>query len=370
MEKLFQTIDAAMNWVTRPEILIGLSTLVLILMVMYPRTWTQPKWAMSVTIFGVALFFYSWFDWPGVSHQAFRDSVTKADNIPIVMIIGLLWFFMWLSFRKGSINDERADRGEPPLEAAEKSRKILVWPDLVYTELIAMVLCMVLLIVWSVLIKAPIEEPANAARTPNPSKAPWYFLGLQELLVYFDPWLAGVVVPGTIIIGLIAIPYVDRNPKGNGYYTIDERKMAIFIFLFGFLVLWVVQMFIGTFLRGPGWNFFGIYEDWTTHKTVPLRNVDVSEIFFVSMMGMKVEPEAWYIREIPGLLLLGFYFAVLPLIITKLWGMKLFRELGALRYGVVINLALFMGLTPLKMIARWLFNLKYFVNIDEILLNV
>ena len=102
-----------------------------------------------------------------------------------------------------------------------------MWPDLVYTELISLILCSVVLIVWSIFLKAPLEQPANRSMTPNPSKAPWYFLGLQEMLVYFDPWLAGVVLPGLIIVGLIAIPYIDKNPKGNGYYTFNERKAEI-----------------------------------------------------------------------------------------------------------------------------------------------
>jgi len=104
---------------------------------------------------------------------------------------------------------------------------------------------------------APLEQPANPAATPNPSKAPWYFLGLQEMLVYYDPWYAGVVLPTIIIVGLMAIPYIDLNPKGNGYYTFAERKFSISIFLFGYLALWVFMIITGTFLRGPGWNFFG-----------------------------------------------------------------------------------------------------------------
>ncbi len=78
-----------------------------------------------------------------------------------------------------------------------------------------MVLLTVVLVVWSIGLKAPLEEPANSAMAPNPSKAPWYFLGLQEMLVYFDPWMAGVVLPGLIIVGLMAIPYIDTNPQGQ-----------------------------------------------------------------------------------------------------------------------------------------------------------
>ena len=101
------------------------------------------------------------------------------------------------------LNDRRIAAGQGPIEKAESDR-VWVWPDLVYTELISLILCSVVLIVWSIFLKAPLEQPANPANTPNPSKAPWYFLGLQEMLVYFDPWLAGVVLPGLIIVGLIA----------------------------------------------------------------------------------------------------------------------------------------------------------------------
>src|SRR4051812_17100626 len=116
--------------------------------------------------------------------------------------------------------------------------KVHTWPYLVRAEFIAGCVMVLGLLVWSICIDAPLEDPANPAKTPNPSKAPWYFLGLQEMLVYFDPWIAGVVLPTLIITGLMMIPYVDINPNGNGYYTIKERSFAITTFLFGFLGLW------------------------------------------------------------------------------------------------------------------------------------
>src|SRR5919199_3095028 len=150
--------------------------------------------------------------------------------------------------------------------AQEKKRpivaddKIYTWPNLVRGEFLVAMFVTIVLILWALLIDAPLEEPANPTRTPNPSKAPWYFLGLQEMLVYFDPWNAGVVLPSLIIVGLMVIPYVDINPKGNGYYTFAERKAEITIFLFGFVVLWCSLIVLGTFLRGPNWNFFGPFE--------------------------------------------------------------------------------------------------------------
>jgi hypothetical protein len=363
---VFQAIDGFLNWLTDPRILFPFSAVLLLASLKFARVWTKPPITLAITAGAVALFVYSLLDWPGVSHEQFRLSVGKADNVPIVMILALLFFFFWLSLRRAVENDDRIAKGQPPVEAAEKSRKVLVWPDLVYTELISMVIVGVVLIVWSIYLPAPIEEPANSARTPNPSKAPWYFLGLQELLVYFDPWLAGVAIPALIMVGLIAIPYIDRNPKGNGYYTLRERKGAIAVFLFGFFVLWVANVFIGTFLRGPGWNFFGIYEMWDPAKQPYLGNVDVSELVWVKLFGMTAVPENVLLRELPGILMVIGYMTVVPLIFAATIGKKLFRELGAIRFGVLVNLGLIMLALPLKMVARWLFNLKYVVNTGDV----
>ena len=133
--------------------------------------------------------------------------------------------------------------------------------------------------------------------------------------------------------------------------------------IFGFLILWVLQVFLGTFLRGPGWNFFGIYEYWDHNKIESLKNIDVSEIFFINLLGMH-EPDNVWLRELPGILLVVGYMTIFPLLIAKTVGKKLFRELGAIRFGVVVNLALIMIGVPIKMILRWTMNLKYVVNLD------
>ena len=130
-----------------------------------------------------------------------------------------------MSFIKGPTLAKEKD-----LEISEN--ELPTWPYLVRKEFLAAIICTIILIVWSILLDAPLEELSDPTMTPNPAKAPWYFLGLQEMLVYFDPWIAGVVFPTLIIIGLMAIPYVDFNPKGNGYYTLKERKFAMLTFLF------------------------------------------------------------------------------------------------------------------------------------------
>jgi hypothetical protein len=304
----------------------------------------------------------------GTFDPNFRLIVTKPDNVPIVGLIFLLLFFVWYSIREGVLNDRRIAAGNGPIEKAESDR-VWVWPDLVYTELISLILCSVVLIVWSILLKAPLEQPANPANTPNPSKAPWYFLGLQEMLVYFDPWLAGVVLPGLIIVGLICIPYIDKNPKGNGYYTFTERKAEITIFLFGFAVLWSSLIVLGTFLRGPNWNFFGPFEFWDIHKLAALTNVNLSE--YVWVRGLRTSyPSMYLVRELPGIVLVLFYVLALPVIFAKGVFKSYFEKLGAPRYYVTAFLFLMMLSLPLKMLARWIFNLKYIVAIPEIFFNI
>jgi hypothetical protein len=298
----------------------------------------------------------------------FRDIVTKPDNVPIVGLIVLVGYFTWLSLRRAVINDSRMALGLPNLEEQEPS-KTLTWPDLVYTELIAMVLQTVFLVIWGIVLQAPLEQPASSTVAPNPSKAPWYFLGLQEMLVYFDPWMAGVVLPSLIIVGLMAIPYIDTNKSGNGYYTYAQRKFAYITFQYGFLVLWVILILLGTFLRGPNWNFFGPYEYWDVHKLIPLNNVNLSDIFWVELMG-RSKPKAILVREFPGLLICLGYFAVLPLLLGKLFFKKVIAQGGMIRYSVMVVLLLFMASLPIKMVLRWTINLKYLVAIPEYFFNI
>src|SRR2546426_4564436 len=120
----------------------------------------------------------------------------------------------------------------------------LTWPYFMYSIVLCFLLTTVVLWVWSMVMPAPLETLADPNTTPNPSKAPWYFVGLQELLVYFDPWIAGVVMPGLIIVGLMAIPYIDTNPKGVGYYAWKERKFANTGFMLG-IVMWFTLIAIG-----------------------------------------------------------------------------------------------------------------------------
>jgi hypothetical protein len=360
--------------IANPISYFAISILLFVLMVWLRDWWTRPTPAwilLNLSILFVAL---------SMTDYDFRQIVGKPDNVPIVGMLFLGGYFTWLYFRQAVENDRRLAAGRP-VQEKELSQQVLVWPDLVYTEMVCMVLLTALLIVWGVALQAPIEEPGSAVKTPNPSKAPWYFLGLQEMLVYYDPWMAGVVLPLIILGGLMAIPYIDFNQRGNGYYCYNDRKFAVNIFLFGFLPLWVGMIVLGTFIRGPNWNMFGFYEYWDVHKLEVLNNINLSDLLWVDWLGRSLPKPtndmnlaqsigAILLRESLGIVLVLGYLIVLPPLMAVTIFRNMYVRMGFVRYMVMANLMLFMAALPLKMLLRWFFNLKYIVAIPEWFFNI
>ena len=216
---------------------------------------------------------------------------------------------------------------------------VFTWPTLVVKEFLAAIFVTVGLLFYSFFVNAPLREISDPAHAENPAKAPWYFAGLQEQLVYFDPWFAGVVLPSIIVVGLILLPYLDNNPKGNGYFTFKERKFAIPVFVSGY-VFWYVLVYVGTALRGPFWTFFWPWQEWTHDFPVPppLHNLSLP-------VGIAV--------------LIGFYAAgfAIPIFIKK----DFFRNMGVVRYALTMGLLLTMIGTAGKIFLRLVFDLKYII---------
>lgn len=308
----------------------------------------------------------------------FAQIVLKPDNVPIVAMIFLLGFFTWLGTAQAVENDQRLRKGQAPQEK-DFAEKTLVWPDLVYIELICMVALTALLIVWALLLRAPLEPPANPSLTPNPSKAPWYFVGLQEMLVFFDPAIAGVVLPTLIILGLALIPFLDFRPEGSGYYSIAGRKFGYVVFMFGFLQLWILLILVGTFLRGPNWSFFGLYEPRDPHKMPLFANVRLAELFWTSWLGVALpQPPAegglarlaailW--REIAGMAALLAYFVGIPFALGRTLMRRHRARMGKARFAAMILLLMMMLALPIKMLLRWTCNLSYVVSMPEYYFN-
>jgi hypothetical protein len=227
----------------------------------------------------------------------------------------------------------------PAPDAAPGGRpdEVAVFPDLVYKEFLAALLISIVLLAWSLAIDAPLRPEANPGSTENPAKAPWYFVGLQELLVYFDPWIAGVGIPTLIIVGLMIIPYLDTTRHMTGQYTFRHRRLAIWNFLFGF-GLWWVLIAVGQFLRGTDWQFYWPWESWTIAK--------------VSAQSLWSFP--WWF----GLPFLILYFGGGLILPARLWPW-LYRGLGCGRYVAVMVFTLIMYAMPLKIILRLFLGVKY-----------
>ena len=300
------------------------------------------------------------FDW----HQLWK-LVSAPDNVPIVLLLILVPFYVWLAFSQARKNDRLIEEleADPDLRKTHHRKyhpyhpswpkMVHVWPHLLKREFLAAIIVTTVLIIWSIFIDAPLEEPANPNLTMNPSKAPWYFLGLQEMLVYFDPWIAGVVLPSIILLGLMAIPYIDINPLGNGYYTWKQRKFAITTFCIGFLVLWILLIIIGTFIRGPGWMWFWPGETWDHHRVVHEYNRDLHQFF-----GIEGTWPAFFF----GLGVVLLYGGVVGA--ASHWAFKKFMpdmmaRIGKLQYFVLMNLWVMFWLLPVKMVLRLGFTVKY-----------
>jgi hypothetical protein len=349
--------------------------------------------AVIVALLGLYVFFIVQ-DW----HQIWKI-VSAPDNVPIVAMLFLVPFFTWLGIKQARANDHLVETLEADPKLAKThhrkaepwrpgwAKELHVWPYLVRIEFLAAVIVTVVLYVWSLTLNAPLEEPSNPNLTMNPSKAPWYFLGLQEMLVYFDPWIAGVVMPTLIMIGLMVFPYVDSNPLGNGYYTYRQRRFAVNMFGWGFL-MWIMLIFIGTFIRGPGWIWFWPGETWDHNTVVFDRNRDVHEIVGLTVANFPNHPTLmkWFVIPAFGFLLVAGFFIIGALLFHwlmlrgqfklrylkswtsfKTWATvsgeferKLLDNTSLLQYWTFQFFAITVLLAmPVKLLLRQLFTIKY-----------
>lgn len=314
--------------------------------------------------------------------------------IAVPFITGVLMIVHFWRIRKDGFSAAALPNEGP-------NQKIEVWPNLVVREYIGAILMLIFLVAWSILQNAPLEGIADPNVTPNPSKAPWYFLGLQELLVYFDPWIAGVLLPGVIVGGLIAIPYLEPDPNhGVGYYSVKDRPFASTIFLFG-IAAWFVLIIVGVFFRGPNWAWYWPWESWLYHKppdpptfTLPLAlgGALITLYFAVGMVlprlitkVINIKPAIWKtlvisigVSAIVGALPMFsfvqgiwagfglFLYVVLGFFLPQ----KYLKGISIIRYTVCMLLLLLMISVFLKMALRLGFNVKYIVSIPQVSLNI
>lgn len=336
--------------------------------------WTRPQvgWTLVNIIFYTGVFTGAAPRWVA--------ALTDSETFAVTAMLGVSLFFVWYGLKQAAENDRRRALGQAPIEV-ELSDKVPTWPNLVYIELICILVVLTIILLWALAFPAPLEAPADPAVTPNPAKAPWYFVGIQELLVYFDPSIAGVVLPTLALVALVLLPYLDRNPRGNGYYTFRERRWAISLFVFGFVGVWWFLIVIGVFFRGPGWTFGTSLSPAEvtppgTSEFVPPPSRPLSEYVWNVPIGTAVsdrpaaKPKAAtmpaFVRELPGIVVLLLYFWVLPLWLSRGPLRPVRQSLGGVRYWTAALLLLALGTIPLKMLVHFVFRVSYLVALPEL----
>ncbi len=216
----------------------------------------------------------------------------------------------------------------------------LFFPNFVMKELCVGLFFLIIIFMWAYFKDAPLYELADPSETPDHIKAAWYFVGLQELLAYFDPYLAGVIIPSSILAGLYLAPFLDPDPvKGIGRFAWKERKFAMCTFVGGFAFWWILVI-IGWYLRGPMWAFYWPWED--------------QHVIKVSATLM------WDLPLPAGIAYIAVFFAlgvIMPAVIFP----KFFYRMGIIRYLITMNLWTGMLFVLSKMILRNLFHIKYFL---------
>jgi hypothetical protein len=243
-------------------------------------------------------------------------------------------------YEAGEMKEKENSAGGEKTSSTQATEQVFAVPDLVMLEFVAILAALIVLTAWSLEVDAPLKAIADPNWTENPAKAPWYFVGLQEVLVYFDPWIAGVCAPALIILGLAFIPYLDPNPKGVGEYNFRDRRVVVTVFLIGY-VLWFVLIAIGQWFRGPSWQFYWLWEDWAVAKEADQMLVNL--------------PNLW------GVILLAAYFAagyVIPARVFK----DLYKALGLARYIIACTFVLLMFGIMFKIVLRLAFHVKYIIT--------
>jgi hypothetical protein len=222
----------------------------------------------------------------------------------------------------------------------EKAKKVNVWPHLVFREFVVALFITFAFTVISLLFDAPLEGIADPTHTPSPAKAPWYFVGIQELLVYFDPWIAGVMIPVIIIFGLMAIPYLDPSQEDSGFYGFAKRRFPISMFSIG-LAMWFALIAVGALFRGSGWEWYWPWEDRSLDRMTLQSTKDLAPFI--------------------GGPLVFLYFG-LGLLIPALVKKTYYKKPGLVRYTIQTVLILMMFGVFGKILLRLLFNIKYILK--------
>ena len=293
----------------------------------------------------------------GLLDAGFRRLALAPERLPVAALAIPSLCLLWLAIRRGPAVDPRAWRGPSPAETG------------------AVVAAGLLLMALALTLPPPLAAP-GAAAPPNPARAPWFLAGLQEMRLYFDPWVTSYLIPSLLLAALLALPYLDPGSAvpADADAAAARRPGAPRIFLLGWLLLAILPILVAAFLRGPHWNVFGPFEAWDAARPAPPPAPPLSEVFWCGWLGREMPPAHWPARELPGILILALYFLVLPRGLHR-WGAtrgifgRYHRAVGPRRYYLALILALALATVPLKMYGRWILGVGYWLYLPELPLN-
>ena len=240
--------------------------------------------------------------------------------------------------------------------------RVSSWPHLIWIIFLCTIFLLIMIWGISFIFDAPLEEEAAWAKTPNPAKAPWYFIGLQEMLVYFDPWIAGVLLPTQILIGLMLIPFVDISPHAQGRYGWKDRKFAVSFFSFG-MFFWFALIAVGQWFRGPSWEFYWPYFDYPIGGTQWVYAGHALKVTTAKLFNMP---------NTAGVAFIVIFFSagmVVPLAVARLSGASkigqlsrdYIEKLGMIRYFIVQSHVVLTMFVLAKIALRLTIGYKYMV---------
>ncbi len=291
----------------------------------------------------------------GLSDDVHRRLLLHPERLPVVVLVlssvAVLWLEMRRFYLPAGQYSEAPRLGRPPA-----MRSV----DATVATAVGLVL------VALVLLRPPaLGAEADPAARPVSVKAPWFLVGLQELDTYFDPWVPYRLLPLLLVAGLLGLPWLETGDDGGG------RRRALF--LLGWLLLWLSPMAVGALLRGPNWNAFGPFEAWDPTRPAPPVPRPLSEIFWLVWLRGS-QPASWWLRELPGMLLLGGYFLLLPqalrrLALTRGAFETYLKAMGPWRFRAALAWVLAVMIVPLKMYGQWLLDIGYWIHLPELSFN-
>lgn len=283
-----------------------------------------------------------------MTDDGFRRLIFHPERLPAAVLLAASGVLLWLELH-------RARSGRAPRPGAG---------GVTAADAVAATLAGLALVACALLFQAPLGAAADPSSRPDLVKAPWFLAGLQELDHYFDPWVPYAAVPLLLIGGLLGLSWFE---DAHG-----RRLRALF--LFGWLFLWLWPLAVGALLRGPGWHAFGPFEPWDATRPPPGEPAALSEIFWIGWLGT-LEPARWWLRELPGMLLLAGYFVLLPLGLLRWRATRavftgLRESLGRWRFHAAAAWVQALLLLPLKMLGRWWLEIGYWITLPELGLNL